>query len=133
MFWIFLFSFFFISANFYVFFSILPFQIRFFYPKPQKKLQNDFQMLKHYFSLQVCLTLLQSFCLLVALHHFIIWLAPDALPATYWIKAKLYHSVLESDMTLNISNTNRISIFYSQNALGIMPYINFCPKPLLLF
>ena len=45
---------------------------------------------------------------------------------------KISHSVLRSDMTLNISDTNMISIFYSQNVSGIMLYINFCPKPSLI-
>ena len=43
------------------------------------------------------------------------------------------HSVLGSNMTLNISNTNKTSIFYGQNVKGITLRINFCPKPSLLF
>ena len=38
---------------------------------------------------------------------------------------ELLDSVLGSDMTLHISNTNKISIFYSPNAQGIIFYINF--------
>ena len=52
-----------------------------------------------------------------------------ALRINHFIFTKIrQHSVLRSDVTLNISNTNKISIFYCQNV-----YINFLSKAVATF
>ena len=52
---------------------------------------------------------------------------------TIFFKAACAQCVLGSYRTLNIYNTNKISIFCTQNVWGIIPYISFCLKLSLLF
>ena len=54
-----------------------------------------------------------------------------------WYEAKSYfignirHGVVGNDMTLEISNTNKTSIFDIPKVQGFITYIHFCPKTAL--